>query len=101
MAINTPANLARRAAPTTSTTLYTVPASTTTIMTSIVVCNTSSSAATFTLTINGVAFASSMPIAANQNVFLETKQVIAAGQIIAGFASSTSVIFHVSGMEIV
>jgi hypothetical protein len=101
MAINTPKNLARTAASTTSTTLYTVPAATTAVLTSIWVTNTTASTQTFTITVNGVPFLAASPLAANASVAIDVKQVVAATQIIAGFASNTGVIFHLSGMEIV
>lgn len=92
--------LYRGAAATGSTTLYTVPALTTTMITSILVVNTSSSNQTYTLSLNGVVMAPTATIAANDAKVLEIKQVLATGQILAGFASATSVNFHVSGLEI-
>jgi len=93
--------LARTAAATGSTTLYTVPASTTTIVTNIVVTNTASAAATFTLTLDGVALVSGSSIAANSSAFFDLKQTLATTKIIAGLASATTVNFHISGVEIV
>jgi hypothetical protein len=101
MAINTPRNLARTAAATSSVTLYTVPASTTAVLTSIWVTNTTSSTQTFTIAVNGVNFLAASPLAGNSSVAIDVKQVVAATQTITGFASSTSVFFHLSGMEIV
>jgi hypothetical protein len=92
--------LARTAAATSSTTLYTVPASTTTVVTDIVIANTAASAATFTLTLDGVAIASGAAVPANDSVSLSLKQVLATTKIIAGLASATTVNFHISGVEI-
>jgi hypothetical protein len=92
--------LARTAAATSSTTLYTVPASTTTVVTNIVVTNTATSAATFTLTLDGVNIQSGSTIAANSSAYFDLKQVLATTKIIAGFASATTVNFHISGVEI-
>jgi hypothetical protein len=92
--------LARTAAATTSTTLYTVPASTTTVVSNIVVTNTAATAATFTLTLDGVALQSGSSIAANSSAYFDLKQVLATTKIIAGFASATTVTFHISGVEI-
>jgi hypothetical protein len=92
--------LARTAAATSSTTLYTVPASTTAIVTNIVVTNTATSAATFTITLDGVAMQSGSSIAANSSAYFDLKQVLATTKIIAGFASATTVNFHISGVEI-
>ncbi len=92
--------LYRAAAATSSTTLYTVPSATTTVVTNIVVDNTAASAATFTISLNGVALLSAAPIDANASVFFDIKQVLNATQVIAGFASATTVNFHISGVEI-
>ena len=92
--------LFRGAASTSSTTLYTVPASTTTVVTDVVVANTTSTAGTFTLNLDGVAIASAAPIAANDTVVISLKQVITAAKVIAGLASAATINFHISGVEI-
>lgn len=92
--------LFRGAAATSSTTLYTVPASTTTVVSNIVVTNTAATAATFTLTLDGVALQSGSSIAANSSAYFDLKQVLATTKIIAGLASATTVTFHISGVEI-
>jgi hypothetical protein len=92
--------LARTAAATSSTTLYTVPAGTTTVVTNIVICNPTGSAVTASMTINAIDLLGSVSIAANSSAFFDLKQVVPATQVIAGSASSTSVDFHISGVEI-
>jgi hypothetical protein len=92
--------LARAAAATSSATLYTVPASTTTVVTNIVVTNTAATAATFTLTLDGVALFTTVALAANSSAMFDLKQVLATTKIIAGLASATTVNFHISGVEI-
>ena len=92
--------LARVAAATSSTTLYTVPSATTTVVTNIVICNPTGSAVTASMTINAIDLLGSVSIAANSSAFFDLKQVIPATQVIAGSASSTSVDFHISGVEI-
>jgi hypothetical protein len=92
--------LARAAAATSSATLYTVPASTTAVITNIAVTNTSASAQTFNLLLDGVAIHTLTAIAANTTVYIDLKQVLATTKIIAGFASATSINFHISGVEI-
>jgi hypothetical protein len=92
--------LARTAAATSSTTLYTVPAATTTVVTNIVICNPTGSAVTASMTINAIDILGGVSIAANSSAFFDLKQVIPATQVIAGSASSTSVDFHISGVEI-
>ena len=92
--------LARTAAATTSTTLYTVPSATTTVVSNIVICNPTTSAVTASMTINAIDLLGSVSIAANSSAFFDLKQVIPATQVIAGSASSTSVDFHISGVEI-
>ena len=92
--------LARAAAATSSTTLYTVPASTTAVITNIAVTNTAGTAGTFSLLLDGVALHTTTAIAANTTVYIDLKQVLATTKVIAGFASATSVNFHISGVEI-
>ena len=92
--------LARTAAATSSTTLYTVPASTTTVVTNIVVTNSAASAATFTITLDGVDLFKDAAIAANTTAGFDIKQTLATTKIIAGLASATTVKFHISGVEL-
>ena len=96
--------LARTAAATTSTTLYTQPnTSTTTIVTNLLVTNTTGSTANFTLTIAGVTAATSVFVAGNDTTVIDMKQVIpptSPAATIAGSASTTGVNFHISGVEI-
>jgi hypothetical protein len=92
--------LARAAAATSSTTLYTVPSSTTAVVTNIVVTNSAATAATFTITLDGVDLFKTAPIAANTTAMFDLKQVLATTKIIAGFASAVTVSFHISGVEI-
>lgn len=96
--------LARTAAATSNTTLYTVPnSSTTTVVTNIAVTNTAATAATFTLNIDSVAVQSGSSVAANSTAYIDLKQVIPANatpKIISGSASATTVNFHISGVEI-
>lgn len=97
---NTAKTLFRGAAATTSTTLYTTPASTTTIVSNIVVTNTAATAATFTITLGGTSLFTTAAIPANSTALFDLKQVLAATQVIAGFASAVTVSFHFSGVEI-
>lgn len=92
--------LSRTAAATSSATLYTVPASTTTIVTNIVVSNSAATAATFTITLDGVDLFKTVSLAANTTAMFDLKQTLATTKIIAGFASATTVNFHISGVEI-
>jgi hypothetical protein len=92
--------LARTAAATSSATLYTVPASTTTVITEIVVTNTATSAATFTIALDGVAIGTTVSVPANDTTVIPLKQVLATTKTITGFASAVTVNFHISGVEI-
>ena len=92
--------LARTAAATSSTTLYTVPSATTTVITNIVICNPTTSGVTASLLLNDIDLLGSVTIAANSSAFFDLKQVLPATQTIKGLASSTSVDFHISGVEI-
>jgi hypothetical protein len=92
--------LARTAAATSSATLYTVPSATTTVITNIAVANTAGSAGTFTLLLDDVDLHTTTAIAANTTVYIDLKQVLAAAKTIKGFASATTIDFHISGVEI-
>jgi len=96
--------LARTAAATGSATLYTVPnTSTTTVVTNIAVTNTSASSGTFTIALDGVTLLGAVAISANSTAFFDLKQTLAANatpKTITGFASATTVNFHISGVEI-
>lgn len=97
--------LARTAAATSSATLYTVPnSSTTTVVTNIVIANTAATTSTATVSIDSVVVVPAVSIAANSVFGFDLKQVIPANatpKTITGFASTTSVTFHISGVEIV
>ena len=93
--------LFRGAATTTATTtLYTVPSLTTTVVTDIAVANTSGTAASFTLYLNTVLIAQTITVGAYDTTVIPLKQVLSAGQTIQGGASTISVNFHISGVEI-
>lgn len=96
--------LARTAAATSSTTLYTAPnTSTLAIVTNIVLANAATSASTATVAIDGVVIVPAVSIAANTLVGFDLKQVIPANnpaKTITGFASTSAVTIHISGVEI-
>jgi len=92
--------LGRGAFATSNATLYTVPSATTTIVTNIVIANTTGSAGTFTLNLNGTAMASTVSVAANSITTIDLKQVLSATQTISGSASATTINYHISGVEI-
>ena len=96
----TPTLFYRGSAATSSATLYTVPSSTTSVLTDIVVSNTSSSQQYVTMTVDGINILPTVPISANTVITIQPKTVIPTGDIVAGYASSTDVKFHVSGVEI-
>lgn len=96
--------LTRAAFATTVGDLYTVPTTgTTTVVTNIVVVNTSASAQTFNLLLDGVELFNDTPIAGNSTISVDMKQVLGANATpkkIRGFASATTVKVHISGVEI-
>ncbi len=96
--------LARGAFATSSTTLYTVPTtSTITVVSNIVLSNAATSASTATIAIDGIVIIPAVSIPASSVVGFDMKQVIPANatpKIITGFASTTSVLIHISGVEI-
>jgi hypothetical protein len=96
--------LARIAAATSSTTLYTQPnTSTTTVVTNILVTNTTASSGTFTLDIAGVNAATLVTVGSYDTTVIDMKQVIpptSPAATITGSASTTGINFHISGVEI-
>jgi hypothetical protein len=92
--------LFRGAAATSSATLYTTPSATTTIVTNILVTNTAGSAGTYDLLLNDVSMANDVPVAANDTVSIDMKQVLEATHTIKGLASATTINFHICGVEI-
>ena len=92
--------LFRGAASTSSTTLYTVPASTTTVVTNILVVNTATANATYDLLLDDVSIANDVSVAANSITVIDLKQVLAQNKTIKGLASAVTVNFHISGVEI-
>jgi hypothetical protein len=97
---NTFKALARGAAATTSTTLYITPALTTTLVSTILIANGSTSNQTYNILLDDVPIAVLVSIPANDSLSIDVKQVLAAGKTIKAFSSSTSVYFHVTGLEI-
>jgi hypothetical protein len=94
----TPELFYRGSAATTSATLYTAP--TKAVLTDIVVSNTSNSQEYVTITVDGVNIVPTVPVSAKQVLNLQFKTVVPSGDIVAGYASSTDVKFHISGVEI-
>jgi len=96
--------LARTAAATSSTTLYTVPnTSTLAVVTNIVLANAATSASSATVAIDGVVIVPTVSIPANSVIGFDMKQVIPANatpKIISGYASTSAVTIHISGVEI-
>lgn len=93
--------LFRGAAATTSTTLYTTPATATAVVTNIGVTNTTTGGITASILLDDVAILSGVSVNANSSIFIDLKQVVDPSDTIKGFASSTAVNFHISGVEVV
>ena len=85
----------------TATVLYTTPSSTTAVVTNIIITNTSATGQTFTLAFAGTNLATTVTVASYDSTVIDLKQVLTTTQTITGGASSVSVNFHISGVEIV
>lgn len=94
----TPELFYRGAAATSSATLYTAPSKA--VLTDIVVSNTSANQQYVTITVDGVNIVPTVPVSPNQVLNLQFKTVIPSGDIVAGYATSTDVKLHISGVEI-
>jgi hypothetical protein len=81
-------------------TLYTVPTATQAAFTNIVLTNTVSQAASATVSLKGVVLLPAVTIPGNSVISFDLRQVLDAGEVLAGFASATTVNIHVSGVVI-
>jgi len=87
---------------TSTTTLYTVPASTTAIVKEIVLCNKTASDATVTITFDGTNIISGKTVKTNDTYVIEFHSILGAGKIIAGLAGTANAIdYYISGIEVV
>ena len=94
----TPALFYRGAAATSSTTLFTT--TTKSVLTDIVISNTNSSQQYVTITVDGINIIPTVPVSANTVITIQPRTVIASSKVIAGYATSTDVKFHISGVEV-
>jgi hypothetical protein len=78
--------------------VYTVPASTQAVVTNVVIANPTASAITVSLTLDQMAIAKQVSIAANQSTFIDMKQVIDTTKKIVVLASVPQVDVQISGM---
>lgn len=96
--------LARGSFATSLSDIYIVPTSETiSIVTNIVVSNTTNNSRTFSILLDGVELFNATPIEGNSTISIDIKQVLdASGTMkkISGFASATTVKYHISGIEI-
>jgi hypothetical protein len=90
----------RNNAPTSSTTLYTVPSSTTAVVTDIVLVNNAGSENNIILNFNGKPIIPTTYIPAYGMVNLSIKQVLNASETITATANSSNIVIHISGVEI-
>lgn len=81
--------------------VYTVPASTQAVVTNVVIANPTASAITVSLTLDQMAIAKQVSIAANQSTFIDMKQVLDTGRRIFVLASVPQVDVQISGMLVV
>lgn len=88
----------RAAAPTSLTTLYTNTAGTKTVVTSAVVTNNSDAVQTYSLLFGGIEFAGAVSIPPRTSHVFDIRQVLTGTQAISGFASATTVKFHLAGV---
>jgi hypothetical protein len=92
--------LFRGAAATSSTTLYTSPASVAVCITNVGITNTTTAAATATVNLATVALVSSLSVPANSTQFIDMEQIIYNTETITALASTTGVNFHIAGFEV-
>jgi len=96
----TPIALARAAAVSGSNSLIFSGTGNPTIITNMVVANSGTTTSAFTLSISGIPFLGGVTIPANSSVFFDLKQVVPSGTTISGFATTSGVFYHISGVTI-
>ena len=84
----------------TNTTLYTVESGKKAVITNVAVTNTTATAGTFTIKLDGVAIASQAVVGANDTIVIDLKQVLDSAKTITGGASATTITLHISGVVI-
>lgn len=92
--------LYRGAASTSTTTLYTAPASVAVVVTNIIITNTSGSAQSATVSMGGQEVLSGISVAANTSQFVDLEQVLYNSELLTASASATSVKLHIAGYEV-
>jgi hypothetical protein len=84
-------------------TLYTVPGSTSTTVVSMVLCNTSSSNVTVTITLAGTSIIEGHNIVANDSLFIELKNaptILETTELIEGSSDTDAVVdYYITGVE--
>lgn len=86
---------------TTSTTLYTAPASTKTIVKSVVIGNTTGTNATLTVNFAGIGLINAYSVAPNDTVVIDLSLVLETGETITALQGTSSALnVHVSGVEV-
>ena len=97
---DTSITLFRGAAATSSTTLYTSPASVAVAVTNIAITNTTTGTVTATVNLATIALVSGMSVPANSTQFIDLDQIVYNAETITGTASTTAVNFHIAGYEV-
>jgi hypothetical protein len=84
--------------------IYIVPsAATTAIVTNIVVTNTTNTSQSFNILLDGVQLFHNTPISGNSTISIDIKQVLdpsGTPKKITGFATATTLKYHISGIEL-
>ena len=92
--------LYRGAATTSSTTLFTAPASVAVAVTNIAIANDSASAITATINLGNFPLLGGISVPANSTQFVDLDQIVYNGETITGSASTTTVDIHIAGYEV-
>ena len=96
----TPTALARAAAVSGTNTLIFTGVGSPTIITNVVIANSGTTSAAFTMTISGIPILGAVTIPANSSAFFDLKQVVNSGTTVSGFATTSSISYHISGVTI-
>jgi len=96
----TPAALARGTAVSGTNTLLFTAGGAGTIITNVVLANSGTNGATFTMTISGVPILPAVTVPATSSAFFDIKQVVNSGTTVSGFGSNAYVFYHISGVNL-
>lgn len=94
-------SLFRGNATATTSTLFTSASGSATLVTNIAITNPTTSSATYSLSLGGFTLQGTSIVQPNATQYIDLEQPVFNGETITGNASTTAVVFHIAGFDIV